>query len=77
MRIKKKICTPKLNVEYVVNVSPDGTFTAYLPEDTIEKLESYGIEVNIGRGNRKGYFQANSLSQIEDDVSKLIHKLSA
>ena len=76
MRLKKKIYTDKLEFEYFVNISKEGLFTAYLPEEIITKLESSGIKIGHGRGGRKGYFEAQSLKEIEENISKIIQKFS-
>ena len=76
MRLKRKLWHDKLNFEYFINVTSEGIFTAYLPEDVVKKLELSGIEVGRGRGGKKGYFEAASLSKIEDDVEKATEKYS-
>jgi len=76
MRLKKNISTDKLNFEYFINVNKDGLFSAYLPKEIVEKLEQYGIQVAYGRGHRKGFFEAQSLADIENRILKTIQKFS-
>ena len=76
MRIKKTIKTNKLDFDYFVNINKDGLFTTYLPNNIVEKLESYGISVNRGRGNKSGYFQTNSMQELVKSVTEIMLKFS-
>jgi hypothetical protein len=76
MRLKRKLYQDKLEFEYFINVTSEGLFTAYLPEDVVEKLESSGIDVGYGRGRRKGYFEAHALKDIEEQIKKATEKYS-
>ena len=76
MRIKKTIKTNKLDFDYFININKDGLFTTYLPNNIVEKLESYGISVNRGRGNKNGYFQTNSMQELVKSVTEIILKFS-
>jgi len=76
MRLKKKIYTDQIEFEYFINVTSEGLFTTYLPEEVLIKLEKYGIEANYGRGRRKGYFEAQSLKEIEEKVKNIANKFS-
>ena len=74
MRLNKKVKTDKLEFDYSVNITKQGIFTAYLPEDIINKLESSGIKLNYGRGYKKGYFEGSSLKEVEEAISNIIEK---
>lgn len=76
MRLKRKIYTDQIEFDYFINVTTQGLFTAYLPEEVITKLENCGIKVNYGRGSKKGYFEAQSLKEIEDKIESIIQKFS-
>ncbi len=76
MRLKKKVFTDKIEFEYFINVTSEGLFTTYLPEEVIIKLEKYGIETNYGRGKHKGYFEAQSLKEIQEKVKNIANKFS-
>jgi len=76
MRIKKKVYSKKLSFDYFINVTNEGLFTAYLPEEIIVRLESCGIEVNRGHGGKKGYFESHSIKDIEIAISTIAEKFS-
>lgn len=76
MRLKRKIQHKKLAFEYFINVNSEGLFTAYLPEEVIKKLESSGIKIGRGRAGRKGYFEADTLTGIEERVIKATERYS-
>ncbi len=76
MRLKRNYGDGRLKFEYYINVTKQGIFTAYLPEEIIEKLEAAGIQMNYGIGSKKGYFEANSLVEIEKNITEKIKKFS-
>ena len=76
MRLKKEVSTEKLKFTYFVNVTSDGLFTAYIPEDIIAKLEAAGISINYGRDKKKGYFAAPSLAEIQKSILAVAEKFS-
>ncbi len=64
----------RLTFDLKVNISQDGYFTAYLPENIIADFESAGIslECNPARRSKTGFFAADTLHGLTEKVKNVI-----
>lgn len=51
-----------------VSVNMDGMFTTTLPKDAVSALEEYGIDLERNRLGNAGFFQAETLAELENKL---------
>lgn len=59
----------ELEFKYDVSVNTEGEFTTTLPEDIARRLEEAGIQTKRNRLKKYGFFAANTLIDLEKQVS--------
>ena len=57
-----------LNIETPVSVTKEGLFTTTLPQEAVNKLLDYGLELRANRMGRIGYFQAKTLDDLRKEI---------
>lgn len=64
----------RLKFDLKVNISQDGQFTAYLPDDIAVIFNNAGMELlqNPTRRSKEGFFSSNTLHGLQEDIKKVI-----
>lgn len=64
----------KIKFSYDVNVSKDGTFSATLPKEAVEKIEAYGVTLNTNRLGNRGYFSSDTMEGLESKIRAAVEE---
>ena len=70
--IKKQEGTLKLEFAYTINVSKEGIFSTTLPKEIVSIFQKYGIQLSCNRLNNPGYFSAETLDDLKEQVNKVV-----
>lgn len=61
-----------IHLKTPVSVTQEGLFTTTLPADALEKLNPYGVPVRKNRLGNPGYFEADTLAALENEIHKFV-----
>lgn len=58
----------KVEIKSDVYVSKEGIFSTTLPEEMVDKLKEYGLQMSSNRNGRQGYFESKTLEGLTAQV---------
>ena len=68
--------TEKVTFKYTANIDKTGLFSATLPANIVEKLESAKIHLGVNRLGNKGYFTSNDLKGLREQIKEVVNQYS-
>lgn len=74
LNITEKNANNSLSVTVKVNVTKEGVFTTTLSKEDVDKIHSYGIKLLTNRLGNEGYFNSTSLSDLENQIRKVLER---
>lgn len=60
----------KKKFSYRINITQDGTFTAYLPKEVITLLEEADVNIGVGRGGKIGRYANFTMDGLISEIKK-------